>query len=135
MLEAVGRFAWGGPYLPELMAQKLFALIPPWAFTPLFRLFGYNAKYFAFAGMVAAEVGALTLVGAWLRRRWRGRLPRLEAAAAAAVLAALVLVGLLPLLDAGVAGSALPAGVALTVPTVAVVLGCYMAVLAWKVGA
>lgn len=134
-LEAVGRFAWDGPWLAELMAQKLFVLIPPWAFTPLFRVFGYNSKYYAFAGMVAAEVGLLTLVGTLLRgwtrtrRAATGRTPWLDAVGAALGLAVLILVVALPLLDAGVAGQALPGGAWVTVPTVVVVVGCYVGVL------
>ncbi|MBI3456070.1 MAG: hypothetical protein HY002_09830 [Candidatus Rokubacteria bacterium] len=133
-LEGLGRFAWGGPYLPELMAQKLFALIPVWAFTPLFRIFGYNSKYYAFGGMIAVEVAGLTLLGTalreWMRRRQRvgWRIPVLAAAAAGAI-AVMILVGLLPLLDAGIAGRALPGGAGVTVPTFVVVAGCYATVL------
>ena len=131
VLEAVGRFAWSGPYVPELMAQKLFALLPPWAFTPLLRVFGYNAKYHAFAGMIAVEVGSLTLVGAVLRGWMRGRrlVPRIVVAVATGALALLVVAVLLPLLDAGVCGQALPGGPWVVVPTFVVVMGCYAAVL------
>jgi hypothetical protein len=132
-LEALGRFAWGGPYLPELMAQKFFALIPPWAFTPLFRTFGYNSKYYAFAGMIVAEVGGLTLTGAvlrgWLRRRPLDRWGPWLAAAIAGPIAVVILVGLLPLLDAGVAGHALTGGIWVTVPTVLVMAGSYATLL------
>jgi len=134
-LEALGRFAWGGPYLPELMAQKSFALIPAWAFTPLFRTFGYNSKYYAFAGMVAAEVGGLTLVGTvlreWLRRRLPDRRPTWRVAAIAGPIAVVILVGLLPLLDAGVAGQALTGGIRVAVPSVLMVAGGYATVLTW----
>jgi hypothetical protein len=134
-LEAVGRFVWSGPYLPELAAQKLFALIPLWAFTPLFRIFGYDSKYYAFAGMITLEVAGLTLVGAvlrgWLRTRRRATGGRLgvDALAAACVLAALILVGLLPLLDAGVAGQGLAGGARLAIPSIVGVVACYVAVL------
>jgi hypothetical protein len=135
MLEALGRFAWGGPYLPELMAQKFFALIPAWAFTPLFRTFGYNSKYYAFAGMIAAEVGGLTLAGTvlreWLRRRLPDRRPPWRVAAIAGPIAAVILIGLLPLLDAGVAGHALTGGVLVAVPSVLMVAGGYATVLTW----
>jgi len=130
-LEALGRFAWGGPYLPELMAEKFFSLIPVWAFTPLFRTFGYNSKYYAFAGMIAAEVASLTLVGTAVRR-WMGRrvaAPWLITAIAASI-AAVILIGLLPLVDAGIAGRGLPGGARLTVPTFVVVAGAYAMVLA-----
>jgi len=134
-LEALGRFVWNGPYLPELMAEKFFALIPVWAFTPLFRVFGYNSKYYAFGGMIAAEIAGLTLLGSvsrkWIRRRQRvgWRIPWL-AAAIAGSLAVAILVGLLPLLDAGVAGQTLIGGVWTTVPSVFVVAGCYATALA-----
>jgi len=132
-LEALGRFAWGGPYLPELMAEKFFTLIPVWAFTPLFRTFGYGSKYYAFGGMIAAEVTALTLVGTavrgWMRRRPAAGGAFWLTAAVASSVAAAILIGLLPLLDAGIAGRALPGGPWLAVPTFVVVAGCYAAVL------
>ncbi len=132
-LEAFGRFVWGGPYLPELMAQKFFALIPAWAFTPLFRTFGYNSKYYAFAGMIVAEVGGLTLAGTvlrtWLRRRVADRRPPWRVVAVAGPIAVVILVGLLPLLDAGVTGQALTGGIWVTVPSVLMVAGGYATVL------
>ncbi len=133
-LEALGRSVWSGPYLPELMAQKLFAWIPMWAFTPLLRSFGHNAKFHAFFGMVAAEIAALTLAGILLRPRMR----RARAAgcgtaglvaAAAGPVAIAILVGLLPILDAGVAGYALAGGLWVSVPTFVVVAGAYATVL------
>jgi hypothetical protein len=132
-LEALGRFAWGGPYLPELMAEKFFTLIPVWAFTPLFRTFGYNSKYYAFAGMIAAEVAGLTLVGTmvrrWMHRRLAGAGTPWLATAIAGSVAAVILIGLLPLVDAGIAGQGLPGGARLTVPTFVVVAGSYAIVL------
>lgn len=132
-LEVVGRFAWGGPYLPELMAEKFFTLIPVWAFTPLFRTFGYGSKYYAFGGMIVGEVAALTLVGTavrgWMRRRPATGGAVWFTAAVASSVAAAILIGLLPLLDAGIAGQALPGGLWLAVPTFVVVAGCYAAVL------
>lgn len=134
-LEALGRFAWNGPYLPELMAEKFFALIPVWAFTPLFRTFGYNSKYYAFGAMIAAEIATLALLGvavrSWIRRRRVRSKSPWTAAAFAALLALGVLVGLFPLLDAGVAGRTLGGGAWVAVPTVVAVTGCYASVLAW----
>jgi hypothetical protein len=133
-LEALGRFAWSGPYLPELMAQKFFTLIPVWAFTPLFRTFGHNSKYYAFASMIAAEVTCVTLVGYVWRQGMRSRWPagwgtaRLVAAVAGP-LAIVILLVLLPLLDAGVAGQAITGGGWVAVPTFAVVATCYATVL------
>ena len=133
-LEALGRLAWSGPYLPELMAQKLFAFIPVWAFTPLFRAFGYNSKYYAFGAMIALEVAGLTLVGTVVRGRLRGRPlagwgnARLIVATASPI-TGVVLGGLLPLLGAGFAGQSLTGGAWLTVPTVVVGVGCYASVL------
>jgi hypothetical protein len=133
-VEALGRFAWNGPYLPELMAGKFFAQIPVWAFTPLFRTFGRNSKYLAFGGMIAAEVAGLTLLGLVLRQWMRGR-PRAGGktwwlvAGIASPIAIVILVALLPLLDAGVAGRALLGGVWITVPSVVLVVGCYVTLL------
>ena len=132
-LEALGRFAWGGPYLPELMAERFFMLIPVWAFTPLFRTFGYSSKYYAFGGMIAAEVAALTLLGTavrgWARRRRAAGGAFWRTAVIASSVAAAILIGLLPLLDAGIAGRALPGGPWLAGPTFFVVAGSYAAVL------
>ncbi len=133
-VEALGRFAWDGPYLPELMAEKFFALIPVWAFTPLFRIFGRNSKYYAFGGMIAAEVAGLTLLGIALRQWMRGRQRAggktwWRTAGIASSIAIVILVGLLPLLDAGVAGRALLGGVWITVPSVVLVVGCYATLL------
>lgn len=135
MLEALGRVGWGGPYLPELAAQKLFAMIPPWAFTPLLRVFGYYAKYYAFAGMIVIEVGGLTLLGLAARRCMRGREATegghrwVYAVAVAGSFGIVVLVVLLPALDAGLAGRALPAGPGVTVSAVAIVASAYAAIL------
>lgn len=133
-LEVLGRSVWGGPYLPELMAQKLFAWIPMWAFTPLLRSLGHNAKFHAFFGMVAAEIAALTLAGILLRPRMRrARAAGWGAAglvaAAAGPVAVAILVGLLPILDAGVAGYALAGGPWVSVPTFVLVAGAYATVL------
>jgi hypothetical protein len=131
LVEGVGRFAWSGPYLPELMAQKLFALLPPWAFTPLLRSFGHNAKYHAFAGMVVLEVGALTVFGAVLRgwaRRGPGS-PGIRVATATATLGLVLMLIGLPLLDVGVLGGQLPGGSWIAIPTLVVVIGSYAALL------
>ena len=135
-VEALGRFVWNGPYLPELMAERLFGLMPVWAFTPLFRTFGYNSKYYAFAGMIGAEIIGLTLLGMglrrwmWHRRRagWKTPWP---AVAVASPLVVVILVGVLPLLDAGLAGRALGGGISAAVPSVLGVTGCYASILAW----
>lgn len=128
-LMAVGRFAWEGPLLPELMATKLFAWVPPWLFTPLFRLFGYNAKYYAFAGMVAGYVGAMTALGVGLRAWWRGRLGLGRIGVAWGVLWLVTAGAVVPLLDGGVFGTGLPAGGPITSATLGAVLAVYVAVL------
>lgn len=135
-LEAFGRFAWGGPYLPELMAEKLFSLIPARAFTPLFRTFGYHSKYYAFAVMIAAEVAALTWIGGMLRHRIRGwpcREGLWTGVAVAGAMSVVVLTGLLPVLDAGLAGRGLEGGIGVTVPSVLVVTVCYGMLLTRRV--
>ncbi len=136
-LEAVGRFTLNGPYLPELIAQWLFAQIPVWAFTPLFRTFGYNSKYYAFGGMIAAEVVGLLLVGIgirkWMRRREEtGDARPWVGASIVALLAVVTLGGVLPLLGAGVAGRMLGGGARITVATVILVAAAYVAALRWK---
>lgn len=128
-LQGAGRFAWEGPLIPELMAGKLFALIPPWLFTPLFRLFGYNAKYYAFAGMVAGYVGIMTALGMALRAWFRGRPRPGRAAAAWGGLWLLTAGAVVPLLDGGAFGSALPAGWGVASATLGAVLAAYVAVL------
>lgn len=136
VLEAVGRFVWNGPYLPELMAEKFFGLMPFWAFTPLFRTFGYHSKYYAFGGMIAAEIAGLALLGMALRqcmrrRRQPGWKTAWLAAAVAGPLAVVILLGVLPLLDAGLAGRTLDGGVSAAVPSAVGVAGCYASVLVW----
>jgi hypothetical protein len=117
------------------MAEKFFGLIPVRAFTPLFRMFGYHSKYYAFGGMIAAEITGLTLLGMalrqWMRRRRPGWKTPWLAAAVASPLAVVILVGLLPLLGAGLAGRTLAGGVSAAVPSVVGVAGCYASVLAW----
>lgn len=132
-LMALTRFAWGGPLLPELMAGWLFALIPPWLFTPFFRLFGYNAKYYAFAGMVAAYIAAMTAVGVALRGWFRAR-PGVGRAAVAWIGLWLLTAGaFVPILGGGAFGTALPAGGVITSTTLGAVLAAYVAVLAMGV--
>lgn len=128
-LMALTRFAWGGPLLPELMAGWLFALIPPWLFTPLFRLLGYNAKYYAFAGMVAVYIAAMTAVGAALRVWFRDR-PGVGRAAVAWIGLWLLTAGaFVPILGGGAFGATLPAGGVITSTTLGAVLAAYVAVL------
>lgn len=132
--EVLGRLVWSGPYLPELMAQKLFASIPMWAFTPLLRTFGYHAKFHAFCGMVTAEIAVLTLAGILLRSRMSharaaGWPIAWLVAATAGPVAVAILVGLLPILDAGLAGHALAGGLWVSVPTFVVVASAYATVL------
>lgn len=120
---ALGRFAWGGPFPPEPMAEILFANIPVWAFTPLFRLFGLGSKYWAFAGMVGLHLALWTSVGGWLLgRRSRTMLMGLLALLAFALL-------LLPLSGEGWFGVALPSGPVGAVLTLVVAVALYGGVL------
>ena len=73
----LGRFALGTPLIPELMAERMFAVIPMDFFSLGIRLFGPMAKYLAFWGMV----GLFVVIGALLgppftalcrRRRLKG---------------------------------------------------------------
>ncbi|MBI4587970.1 MAG: molybdopterin-dependent oxidoreductase [Candidatus Rokubacteria bacterium] len=122
-ITALGRFVWGGPFPPEQMAEILFASIPVWAFTPLFRFFGIGAKYWAFAGMVGLHLVLWTGAGGWLVvRGWRTMLMGL-----------LVLLGfalvLLPLSGAGWFGAALASGPVGAVLTLAAAVAVYGGVL------
>ncbi|MBI4609781.1 MAG: molybdopterin-dependent oxidoreductase [Candidatus Rokubacteria bacterium] len=120
---ALARFGWEGPFPPELMAQILFANIPVWAFTPLFRIFGYSSKYLAFGAMVGLHVVAWTALGAWLMTRG-GRIM----SAGLLALFGLTLLAL-PLAGAGWFGSALGAGPIVATLTLLVSVGLYGGVL------
>lgn len=121
---ALGRFVWGGPFPPEQMAEVLFANIPVWAFTPLFRLFGLGSKYWAFAGMLGLHLALWSAAGGWLLGRG-GR---------TMLLGLLALLGftllLLPLGGEGWFGAALPAGRLGSVLTLVVAVALYGGVLA-----
>ena len=121
---ALGRFAWGGPFPPEQMAQVLFAHIPVWAFTPLFRLFGLSSKYWAFAGMVGLHLAVWSCAGGWLLAQG-GR----TMFVGLVVLLAFTLI-LLPLGGDGWFGAALPSGPLGTVLTLVGAVALYGGVLA-----
>lgn len=121
---ALARFGWDGPFPPELMAQILFANIPVWAFTPLFRLFGQGAKYWAFAGMVGLHLCVWTAFGAWLMPRGR-----LTMSVGLIALFALTLAAL-PLAGAGWFGSALGSGSLVAILTLALAVLGYGLLLA-----
>lgn len=79
----LGRFMLGTPLIPELMAERLFALIPMELFSLGIRLFGLQAKYLAFWGMVGLCLVIGSCLGAlfaWflgrrqLRPNWLGGL-------------------------------------------------------------
>lgn len=125
---ALGRFAWGGPFPPEQMAQILFANIPVWAFTPLFRFFGLGSKYWAFAGMVGVHVVFWSAVGGWLlgRGRWTMLVGLLALLGFALIL--------LPLGGEGWFGAALPSGplgAVLTLLTAVALYGGVLVLASW----
>ncbi|MGH7262822.1 MAG: molybdopterin-dependent oxidoreductase [Candidatus Rokuibacteriota bacterium] len=120
---ALGRFAWGGPFPPEQMAEILFGNIPVWAFTPLFRLFGLGSKYWAFAGMVGLHLVLWTSVGGWLLSRGGGtRLVGVLALLGFALI-------LLPLSGEGWFGAALPSGPVGAILTLVAAVALYGGVL------
>ena len=120
---ALARFGWDGPFPPELLAQILFANIPVWAFTPLFRFFGLSSKYWAFAGMVGLHLVGWTAVGFWLVTKGGG-------AMLAGLLALFALtLATLPLAGAGWFGSALGAGPLVTTFTLLATVGLFGGVL------
>ncbi len=121
----LARFGWEGPFLPELMAQILFANIPVWAFTPLFRVFGLGSKYWAFAGMLGLHLLGWTVVGAWLLTR--GGLTMLTGLVVLFALA----VAALPLAGAGWFGSSLGPGPLVATLTLLAAVALYGSVLFW----
>lgn len=95
---AAARWAGAAPFLPELMALRLFELIPMRAFEYFVRLLGGWAKWAAFGGtllLTLAGAGVAGWVAAALPRKWS---PARRAAACATALAALAAFVLLPLL-------------------------------------
>src|SRR5574337_732046 len=133
----LGRFSLRTPLIPELMAERLFALIPLDLFSLGIRLFGLKAKYLAFWGMV----GLFVLIGAclgvlfiWLAKRhllethWRGGL------AYGSVLWALFgLVGC-PLLGGGLFGADLEAGLLLSSSSLLILYWVYGVTLSMLAG-
>ena len=109
----VGRFQWNAPFLPELMAEALFAIVPMSLFTFSIRLLGRAAKWTTFGGALAAQLLIGTalggLFGLGIERRAVQRLLR---AALLYVLGlwALTAVVVLPALGAGAFGGLLPPG-------------------------
>ncbi|MBI4561510.1 MAG: molybdopterin-dependent oxidoreductase [Candidatus Rokubacteria bacterium] len=120
---ALLRFGWEGPFPPELMAEILFANIPVWAFTPLFRLFGPGSKYLAFSGMLGLHFLGWTALGAWLVTRGGRTLFAGLLALFALTLAAL------PLAGAGWFGASLGAGPIGATLTLLVAVALYGGVL------
>ncbi|MGH7410519.1 MAG: hypothetical protein ACREJ6_05600 [Candidatus Methylomirabilis sp.] len=129
----LGRFTLGTPLIPELMAERLFALIPMELFTLGIRLFGPKAKYLAFWGMVGLFLLIGAILGAvftWLplnrqfRAAWRGGLIYGTAL--------WLLFGLLgsPLLGGGLFGTDLQGGLLLASAPLLVVYWIYGLVVA-----
>ncbi len=121
---ALARFGWEGPFPPELLAQILFANIPVGAFTPLFRLFGLGAKYWAFAGMVGLHIFGWTLAGSWLLTKGGWTM-----LAGLLALFALTL-AMLPLARAGLFGTSLGPGALATILTLLATVALFGGVLA-----
>jgi DMSO/TMAO reductase YedYZ molybdopterin-dependent catalytic subunit len=109
----VGRFTLGTPLLPELLAQQSFALVTPRLFTAVVRLFGFWAKWVAFALAVLAYGGWGVGLGWWYARALAGRtrLPGLASGWLFGVGLWLVTMAIgLPLLGAGLFGARLRQG-------------------------
>ncbi|MBI3780865.1 MAG: hypothetical protein HY278_07410, partial [candidate division NC10 bacterium] len=129
----LGRFAFGTPLIPELMAERMFALIPMDLFSLGIRLFGPKAKYLAFWGMVGFFVVIGALAGAvftWVRLRqrlmatWFGGL-----AYGTALWALFGLIGS-PLLGGGLFGADLEGGLLLASTSLLVLFWVYGVALA-----
>ncbi|MFN3476554.1 MAG: hypothetical protein ACK4Z6_03235 [Candidatus Methylomirabilales bacterium] len=62
----ISRFQWNAPFLPELLAEALFAVVPMSLFTFSIRLLGKAAKWTAFGGAIAAHLMVGTILGGFL---------------------------------------------------------------------
>ena len=119
---AAARWAGAAPFLPELMALRLFELIPMRTFEFFVRLLGEWAKWAAFGGtllLALAGAGVAGCFAAALPQRWT---PARRAGACALALSAFAAFVLLPLLGSGPLGRGifprplLPAPVGLLLP-------------------
>lgn len=129
----LGRFAFGTPLIPELMAERMFAFIPMDLFSLGIRLFGPKAKYLAFWGMVGLFVAIGALFGAvfiWVRQRQRFMATRFGGFAYGTALWALFgLIGS-PLLGGGLFGAGLEGGLLLASTSLLVLFWVYGVALA-----
>jgi hypothetical protein len=64
---AAGRFTLGTALSPELIARRIFALVPLALFTPMIRFLGFSAKWVAFA-LAVESTDPVTGEGG---KRWR----------------------------------------------------------------
>jgi hypothetical protein len=74
----VGRLALGTPFIPELIAEQIFALVTPCLFTLAIRLLGFWAKWVALGLAVIGYIGGGVGLGwayATLLRPHRGEVP------------------------------------------------------------
>lgn len=113
----VGRFQWNAPFLPELMAETLFAVVPMSLFTFSIRLLGQAAKWTAFGGAIIAQLMVGTLLGGFFGLSIEKM--ALKSLLQAALLYSLGLwiltaVVVLPTLGTGFFGDLLPSGPFLT---------------------
>lgn len=109
----VHRFQWDGPFLPELVAEALFAVVPMSLFTFTIRLLGKAAKWTAFGGAMAAQLTIGTALGGLFSfgiERMAVQSPLRVALLYAIGLWALTAVFVLPLLGVGPFGNLLPSG-------------------------
>jgi DMSO/TMAO reductase YedYZ molybdopterin-dependent catalytic subunit len=133
----VGRLAWGTPFIPELIAEHIFALVTPRLFTLAIRLLGFGAKWVAFGLAVIGYIGGGVGLG-WAYARLLRRASRPSSVGSgglfgAAVWLALMLWGL-PLLGVGVFGVRLRHG---ALPGALALLGghlLYGGLLGWLTG-
>jgi DMSO/TMAO reductase YedYZ molybdopterin-dependent catalytic subunit len=107
------RFTLGTPFLPEVIAQHLFALATPSLMTAALRLFGFGAKWIVFVLAIIGVLGGGVGLG-WLYARWlqkRGRLPSARSGSLFGILVGAALMALdLPVLGAGFFGGELRHG-------------------------
>jgi DMSO/TMAO reductase YedYZ molybdopterin-dependent catalytic subunit len=129
----VGRFTVGTPLIPELIAQQIFALVPPVLFTPLIRTFGFWAKWLAFALAIVGYIAGGLALG-WGYGRW-SRAPSIAMGCLfGGAIWLVVMTIVLPLLGAGFFGTRLRAGIWVGAGGLLVLHLLYGALLGWLAG-
>ena len=123
-LNLIIRLAFGAPFVPEMMADRIFAVVPISLVEFAVGLLGVFAKHFALLGCAAACVAFLTAVAAAFLRHRKAQLPRFIALFALLIWI-FTLGAIMPSLGAGLFGRNLRQGVIGTALWLSLVYGCY----------